>query len=458
MGLPARLLLPLLLLADLASLRPAWASSLAAWRLTGQGVLELRTSVNINPLAFYEAGAGARGPRVWIDLPGAPSRSRSVNGSGDLRQVRIGQPDASTTRLVLEFAPGVRLDPGDLRLVGTARDRWKMEFKGIAAAGPIAQGEGSIEVASRPSAARPWTSANASAGAGANASASANASGNASSNASGIDSASGTGSEGGLAGGISRGPAGSPGVSGGLDSANGMGLASGMGSASGMNSSSGIGGWRPQPRQALFPTAAGPLSADGLPLVPRGRFKVVIDPGHGGPDPGAVGIAGLRETDVVLDVSLQLARLLQSRGVEVLLTRTTEVDVDLPPRVALANSSGADVFLSVHANALSMMRPDVNGIESFYFEPAGNRARSLAAAVQQQMLAISPGSPDRGVRTARFFVIRRTVMPSTLVEMGFVTGALDAPRLMDANFRRRMAVALATGVLTYLPTTAKGLP
>jgi N-acetylmuramoyl-L-alanine amidase len=434
MGLPARLLLPLLLLADLASLRPAWASSLAAWRLTGQGVLELRTSVNINPLAFYEAGAGARGPRVWIDLPGAPSRSRSVNGSGDLRQVRIGQPDASTTRLVLEFAPGVRLDPGDLRLVGTARDRWKMEFKGIAAAGPIAQGEGSIEVASRPSAARPWSSANASA----------------SGNASGIDSASGagasaTGSESGLAGGISSGPAGSPGVTGGLDSANGMGLASGM------NSASGIGGWRPQPRQALFPTAAGPLSADGLPLVPRGRFKVVIDP-------GAVGIAGLRETDVVLDVSLQLARLLQSRGVEVVLTRTTEVDVDLPPRVALANSSGADVFLSVHANALSMMRPDVNGIESFYFEPAGNRARSLAAAVQQQMLAISPGSPDRGVRTARFFVIRRTVMPSTLVEMGFVTGALDAPRLMDANFRRRMAVALATGVLTYLQTTAKGLP
>jgi len=449
MGLPARLLLPLLLLADLASLRPAWASSLAAWRLTGQGILELRTSVNINPLAFYEAGAGARGPRVWIDLPGAPSRSRLVNGSGDLRQVRIGQPDASTTRLVLEFAPGVRLDPGDLRLVGTARDRWKMEFKGIAAAGPIAQGEGSIEVASRPSAARPWSSANASAGANASASA------NASSNASGIDSASGasaTGSESGLAGGISSGPAGSTGITGGLESANGMGLASGM------NSASGIGGWRPQPRQVLFPTAAGPLSADGLPLVPRGRFKVVIDPGHGGPDPGAVGIAGLRETDVVLDVSLQLARLLQSRGVEVVLTRTTEVDVDLPPRVALANSSGADVFLSVHANALSMMRPDVNGIESFYFEPAGNRARSLAAAVQQQMLAISPGSPDRGVRTARFFVIRRTVMPSTLVEMGFVTGALDAPRLMDANFRRRMAVALATGVLTYLQTTAKGLP
>jgi N-acetylmuramoyl-L-alanine amidase len=420
MSLRARLLLPLLLLADLASLRPTWASSLAAWRLTSQGVLELRTSVNVNPLAFYEAGAGQRGPRVWIDLPGAPSHSRSVNGNGDLRQVRIGQPDASTTRLVLEFAPGVRLDPGDLRLVGTARDRWKMEFKGVAA-GLIAQGEGSIETASLPLAARPWSSG------------SGNASGSAS--GSGIDSASGFGS--------------GSGIGSSIDSASGGATGTGRG----------LGSWsrRPPARPALFPTASGPLSAEGLPLVPRGRFKVVIDPGHGGPDPGAVGIAGLRETDVVLDVSLQLARLLQSRGVEVLLTRTTEVDVDLPPRVALANSSGADLFLSVHANALSMDRPDVNGIESFYFEPAGNRARSLAAAVQQQMLAISPGSPDRGVRTARFFVIRRTVMPSTLVEMGFVTGSLDAPRLMDANFRRQMAVALATGVLTYLQNTAQGL-
>ena len=420
MSLRARLLLPLLLLADLASLRPTWASSLAAWRLTSQGVLELRTSVNVNPLAFYEAGAGQRGPRVWIDLPGAPSHSRSVNGNGDLRQVRIGQPDASTTRLVLEFAPGVRLDPGDLRLVGTARDRWKMEFRGVAA-GLIAQGEGSIETASLPLAARPWSSG------------SGNASGSAS--GSGIDSASGFGS--------------GSGIGSSIDSASGGATGTGRG----------LGSWsrRPPARPALFPTASGPLSAEGLPLVPRGRFKVVIDPGHGGPDPGAVGIAGLRETDVVLDVSLQLARLLQSRGVEVLLTRTTEVDVDLPPRVALANSSGADLFLSVHANALSMDRPDVNGIESFYFEPAGNRARSLAAAVQQQMLAISPGSPDRGVRTARFFVIRRTVMPSTLVEMGFVTGSLDAPRLMDANFRRQMAVALATGVLTYLQNTAQGL-
>ena len=77
---------------------------------------------------------------------------------------------------------------------------------------------------------------------------------------------------------------------------------------------------------------------------------MVIDPGHGGPDPGAIGINNLRETDVVLDVSLQVAQILQRKGVRVLLTRSSELDVDLPPRVALANNR-ADLFVSIHANA-----------------------------------------------------------------------------------------------------------
>jgi N-acetylmuramoyl-L-alanine amidase len=346
------LLLLALLLADL----PALASSLAAWRINREGVLQLRTSPNVQLQAFYEAGSGLRGPRVWVDLPGAPARSRTVRGSGSIREVRVGRPDGGTTRLVVEFAPGTVLDPSQLKLVGTARDRWELDFKDLPRRVMLGIGEGNLE---------------------------------------------------------------------------GPQLAA-------------------QGSLAAFPTSSAPLSADGLPVVPRGRFKVVIDPGHGGPDPGAVGIGGLRETDVVLDVSLQMARLLQARGVQVVMTRTSEVDVDLPPRVSLANSSGADAFVSVHANALSMARPDVNGIETFYFEGAGSRSRAMAAALQQQMLAISPGTPDRGVRTGRFFVIRRTVMPSALVEMGFVTGSLDASRLADANYRRRMALALAAGVLQYL--------
>lgn len=356
-----RALAVLLPLSQLLAGFPALASSLGAWKFSPEGVLELRTTPDVEPKAFFETSSGLRGPRVWIDLPGAPSRSRSLQGGGALREVRIGRPDAETTRLVLEFAPGTRLDPQKLRLVGTAPDRWRMDFAELPVSGLVALSEGDFDrIAQRPAAQRGF--------------------------------------------------------------------------------------------QSPFPTSGAPLSADGLPVVPRGRFRVVIDPGHGGPDPGAVGIGGLRETDVVLDVSLQLAQLLQARGVEVVLTRTSEVDVDLPPRVSLANSSRADAFVSVHANALSMSRPDVNGIETFYFQGGSSRSRTLAEALQAQMLAVSPGSPDRGVRTARFFVIRRTTMPSSLVEMGFLTGSQDARRLASPGFRRRMAIALATGVLNYLRT------
>ncbi len=339
----------------LASLPAHAASALAAWRLTRDGVLELRTSPSITLQAFYERGKDGKGPRVWIDLPGAPVRPRTLRGSGALREVRIGKPDPVTTRLVLEFAPGTQLDPGNMRLVGTARDRWRLELTGLGSNRLASTlGEGNVEVAG--------------------------------------------------------------------------------------------GGWvRPAPFSG---GSRPPLSTGGMPEVPRGRFRVVIDPGHGGPDPGAVGIGGLRETDVVLDISLQVAQLLQSKGVQVVLTRTSEIDVDLPPRVSLANSSGAHAFVSIHANALSMARPDVNGIETFFFQ--GGESRALAEALQQEMVRVSAGSPDRGVKTGRFFVIRRTVMPAALVETGFLTGDLDAPRLADAGHRQRLAQAISRGILRYL--------
>ncbi len=119
-----RLALPLLPALQLLAAIPALASTLGAWRITPQGALELRTTPDVTPQAFFEAGGGLRGPRVWIDLPGAPSRSRTIPGSGSVKEVRIGRPDGQTTRLVVEFLPGTRLNPQSLRLVGTARDRW----------------------------------------------------------------------------------------------------------------------------------------------------------------------------------------------------------------------------------------------------------------------------------------------------------------------------------------------
>uniref|UniRef100_B8HLG7 N-acetylmuramoyl-L-alanine amidase n=1 Tax=Cyanothece sp. (strain PCC 7425 / ATCC 29141) TaxID=395961 RepID=B8HLG7_CYAP4 len=198
------------------------------------------------------------------------------------------------------------------------------------------------------------------------------------------------------------------------------------------------------PVTAPFPN---PFPQPPLP-VPSGRRIVVLDPGHGGPDPGAVGIGGLRETDVVLDIGLKVSRLLQQQGILVYLTRTDERDLDLGPRVALAERVNADVFLSIHANAISMSRPDINGVETFY-SPGRPRSGNLASAIQNSILS-SINMRNRGVKVARFYVTRNTTMPSALVEVGFVTGAEDAPRLANPAWRDQMAQAIARGILQFL--------
>ena len=185
-----------------------------------------------------------------------------------------------------------------------------------------------------------------------------------------------------------------------------------------------------------------------LPDVKQNKFLVVIDPGHGGPDPGAIGIGGIRETEVVLEVSKIVKNLLSEKGVKVRLTRKNEVDLDLPPRVSFANNTDADIFVSIHANASRGKRRDINGLETFYYR--GWRGRLLAKKIQKQILRVSPGSPDRGVKQGRFYVIKNTRMPAVLVEIGFLTGRLDARRLEKINHRKRLAYAITKGILEYL--------
>jgi len=190
------------------------------------------------------------------------------------------------------------------------------------------------------------------------------------------------------------------------------------------------------------------LDLSTLPRVPKGKYKIVIDPGHGGPDPGAVGIAGLRETDVVLDVSRRVSEYLSLKGVKVLMTRTKEIDLDLPPRVDRANRYRADAFISIHANASRGNRRDVNGLETYYF--SGYRGLNLAKNIHKEIIKVSYGTPDRGVRSSRFFVIRETNMPAALVEIGFVTGRIDSRKLRQTNHRKKLAFAISKGILNYL--------
>ena len=176
-----------------------------------------------------------------------------------------------------------------------------------------------------------------------------------------------------------------------------------------------------------------------------GRTVVVVDPGHGGGDPGAVGIGGIHEADIVLDVAQQVASLLEKQGVQAVLTRQDDREVELEPRVDLADRLNADLFVSIHANSIDLSRPDVNGLETYYYDSGG----ALAASIHNSLVNAT-GMPDRGIRQARFYVLTETSMPAVLVEIGFVTGRDDAARLNSSTSRSQIAAAIVQGILRYL--------
>lgn len=203
----------------------------------------------------------------------------------------------------------------------------------------------------------------------------------------------------------------------------------------------------PPPKIPRPSVSAGPFASQPVTLgtVKSGAKVVVIDPGHGGADPGAVGIGGLQEKSIVLDVATQVHNLLRRQGINAVLTRTSDREVDLPPRVAKAEGLNADVFVSIHANAISRNRPDINGLETYYYATGYRLAKSIHSSIR------STGSvADRGIRQARFYVLRKSSMPAVLVELGFTTGQIDAAKLKTAAHRKRLAEAIARGITTYL--------
>ncbi|MBE9206666.1 N-acetylmuramoyl-L-alanine amidase [Nostoc sp. LEGE 06077] len=183
----------------------------------------------------------------------------------------------------------------------------------------------------------------------------------------------------------------------------------------------------------------------GTRPLPRGKVVVVIDPGHGGKDPGAIGIGGVREKDVILPIGKRVAEILQQNGVQVILTRSSDYFVTLPGRVQLAERANADVFVSIHANALGGGRSDVSGLETYYYDSGLSLARVVHSSILQSL-----NVRDRGVRRARFFVLRKSSMPSILVETGYLTGREDVVKLRSSAYQNQMADAIARGILQYL--------
>ncbi|PLZ93170.1 N-acetylmuramoyl-L-alanine amidase [Fischerella thermalis] len=202
------------------------------------------------------------------------------------------------------------------------------------------------------------------------------------------------------------------------------------------------------PQPLPVPNANNP---DGLPKTqpprpaPRGRVVIVVDPGHGGKDSGAPGIGGLLEKDVVLPIGRRVAAILEQNGYQAILTRDSDYFVELQGRVDIAERANATLFVSIHANSAGQ-RPDVNGLETYYYD-SGYR---LAQVVHNSILSKISTLKDRGVRKARFYVLRKSSMPSILVETGYMTGREDNPRLGNPEYQNRMAEGIAGGILQYL--------
>ena len=217
-----------------------------------------------------------------------------------------------------------------------------------------------------------------------------------------------------------------------------------------------------------------------------GVSRIVIDPGHGGHDPGAKG-KGLTEAELVLDVALRLEKLLQKvPGIEVILTRRTDDFVQLQERTAIANREGADLFLSIHANASTS--PSARGIETYFLNFADNlsaaavaarenaasgqamgalpdlvkaialhnkldESKDFAARVQKAMIerlrSTNKTVKDLGVKQAPFVVLIGAAMPSVLAEISFVTNVQEAKLLKGTVYRQRIAEALFNAIRKY---------
>lgn len=176
---------------------------------------------------------------------------------------------------------------------------------------------------------------------------------------------------------------------------------------------------------------------------------IVIDPGHGGSDPGAVGVTGLKEKEVNLAVALILKNLLEEAGARVVMTRTGDQSVSSPQRVEIANRSKADLFISIHANAYHSN--ESNGTEVYYCPENinSNASRYLAHQLQGELVS-ALGLRSRGVKAKSYFILKNLDMPAALIEMAFITHPVEEEILRSPEMREKAARGIFRGIEAHL--------
>lgn len=175
-------------------------------------------------------------------------------------------------------------------------------------------------------------------------------------------------------------------------------------------------------------------------------MKIAIDPGHGGRDPGAVGIdLGLLEKVVTLDFGLALRDFLLTYGFEVVMTRTDDTFVSLRQRAEMVNRARPDLLLSLHVN--SSENREANYLSAYVFSRQSPAAK-VGEAVLQSLASVS-GWPNGGVRVNNFYILRETIPPAILLELGFISNPEQEAALSRPDFRRQLTRAIATGLAGY---------
>ena len=178
-----------------------------------------------------------------------------------------------------------------------------------------------------------------------------------------------------------------------------------------------------------------------LPPV-RNFTTVVIDAGHGGQDNGGIFGQRVPEKPYTLDTAIRLRAILRKAGFQTVMTRTNDTFIPLPERVRIANAQHNAIFVSIHFN--SSIIPTGHGIETYYYAP---NAEPLAARIQARVMRVNPGTENRGVKTRGYFVLRKTSIPSVLVEGGFLTNGAEAGLIQQPSYRQRLAQMIAQAII-----------
>ncbi len=195
--------------------------------------------------------------------------------------------------------------------------------------------------------------------------------------------------------------------------------------------------------QSALQAPPAPASTAAAPS-PHAR-RIVIDPGHGGDDPGTISRGGLREKTITLATAKELAWILKQDGYDVALTRQSDVFMDLDDRAAIANRFGADLFVSIHADTYVV--PAVSGFTVYTCREASTECRAAADAVAEALQ--KAGDEGLGVRRANYRVLLLTQCPAILVELGYLSNSHDAAALSDQAVQASLARSIADGINEY---------